>query len=103
MSYRMKITLPETVAARLAELAARTKEPPARVAAQMVRAGIGQANTSGKIEVDAPSGSDLATPGVEDAALTVIAAATLPRSMRRSSGSPRRTSPRTSSSSPSTA
>jgi hypothetical protein len=48
MSYRMKITLPEAIAVQLDELAAATNEPPARVAAQMVRDAIAQAAANGE-------------------------------------------------------
>jgi hypothetical protein len=51
MSYRMKITLPEAIARQLEELAARTNEPAARVAAQMVRDGIARTAASGEIDV----------------------------------------------------
>jgi hypothetical protein len=49
MSRRMKITLPETIAAQLDDLAANTGEPAARLAGQMVRAGIAEAAASGHI------------------------------------------------------
>ncbi len=49
MSRRLKITLPETVAVQLDELAANTGEPVARLAGQMVRAGIAEAATSGQV------------------------------------------------------
>jgi hypothetical protein len=49
MSRRLKITLPETVAAQLDQLAANTGEPGARLAGQMVREGIAEAATSGRV------------------------------------------------------
>ena len=45
----MKITLPEAIAMQLDELAAATNEPPARVAAQMVRDAIAQVAADGEI------------------------------------------------------
>jgi hypothetical protein len=49
MSRRLKITLPETLAAQLDELAANTGEPAARLAGQMVREGIAEAAASGQV------------------------------------------------------
>ncbi len=49
MSRRLKITLPETIASQLDELAANTGEPAARLAGQMVRHGITEATTSGQV------------------------------------------------------
>jgi len=49
MSRRLKITLPETVAAQLDEMAANTGEPVARLAGQMVREGIAEAAASGHV------------------------------------------------------
>lgn len=49
MSRRLKITLPETVAAQLDEMAANTGEPAARLAGQMVREGIAEAAASGHV------------------------------------------------------
>ncbi len=46
MSRRLKITLPDGLAAQLDELAANTGEPVARLAGQMVRQGIAEADTS---------------------------------------------------------
>jgi CopG-like RHH_1 or ribbon-helix-helix domain, RHH_5 len=43
MSRRLKITLPDGLAAQLDELAANTGEPVARLAGQMVRQGIAEA------------------------------------------------------------
>jgi hypothetical protein len=49
MSRRLKITLPETVAMQLDEMAANACEPAARLAGQMVREGIAEATTSGQV------------------------------------------------------
>lgn len=49
MSRRLKITLPETLAVQLNELAANTGEPAARLAGQMVRQGIAEAAASGQV------------------------------------------------------
>ncbi|MGH2903676.1 MAG: hypothetical protein ACRDK7_08855 [Solirubrobacteraceae bacterium] len=49
MSRRLKITLPEAIAAQLDELAANTGEPAARLAGQMVRDGIAEAAASGQV------------------------------------------------------
>jgi hypothetical protein len=48
MSRRLKITLPDGLAAQLDELAANTGEPAARLAGQMVRQGIAEAVASGQ-------------------------------------------------------
>ena len=53
MSYRLKITLPIVLAEQLNELAASTGEPAARIAAQMVRAGLAETPAS-RHEVRAP-------------------------------------------------
>lgn len=50
MSRRLKITLPDTLALRLDELAADTDEPVARLAGQMVRHGIAEAAASGQVQ-----------------------------------------------------
>jgi len=49
MSRRLKITLPDTLASQLDELAANTGEPAARLAGQMVRHGIAEAAASGQV------------------------------------------------------
>jgi hypothetical protein len=56
---RLKITLPESVALRLDELARSAGEPPAKIAAHMVRQGIADAETTRAIQERPPaSGSD---------------------------------------------
>jgi hypothetical protein len=50
-SRRLKITLPESVAAQLDELAANTGEPVARLAGHMVRQGIAEAAASGHVRI----------------------------------------------------
>jgi hypothetical protein len=49
MSRRLKITLPDVLATQLDELAANTGEPVARLAGQMVRQGIAEAATGGRV------------------------------------------------------
>src|ERR1700684_2683045 len=49
MSRRLKVTLPDTLALQLDELAANTGEPAARLAGQMVRDGIAEAAASGQV------------------------------------------------------
>src|ERR1700678_2685130 len=49
MSRRLKITLPDTLASQLDELAANIGEPAARLAGQMVRHGIAEAAASGQV------------------------------------------------------
>ena len=49
MSRRLKITLPDGLAAQLDELAAHTGEPVARLAGQMVREGIAEASPNGNV------------------------------------------------------
>jgi hypothetical protein len=49
MSRRLKITLPDGLAAQLDELAANTGEPVARLAGQMVRQGIADAAPNGDV------------------------------------------------------
>jgi hypothetical protein len=58
MSRRLKITLPEAVAAQLDELATNTGEPVARIAGQMVRQGIAEAAGGGNVR---PSLAELTT------------------------------------------
>jgi hypothetical protein len=52
---RLKITLPESVALRLDKLARSAGEPPAKIAAQMVRQGIAHAESNGAIQEPRPS------------------------------------------------
>jgi CopG-like RHH_1 or ribbon-helix-helix domain, RHH_5 len=62
MSRRLKITLPDALATQLDELAANAGEPVARLAAQMVRQGIAEADTSEHV----PAAHDQPAPVVLD-------------------------------------
>lgn len=55
MSSRIKITLPDEIAARLDELAAAAGEPVSRVAAQMVRDGLGKLTAAARGNGTAPA------------------------------------------------
>ena len=54
MSRRLKITLPDTLALQLDELAASTGDPVARLAGEMVRHGIAEAAANGPADRRAP-------------------------------------------------
>jgi hypothetical protein len=76
-SRRLKITLPETLGAQLDELAAKTGDPAARLAGQMVRDGLAEATANGRVrpahatptpaKIDLPEDeqSDLRAPWLE--------------------------------------
>jgi hypothetical protein len=61
MSSRIKITLPDEVAARLEEMAAVSGEPVARVAGQMVRNQLAKLATATRGSTSAPVDDELST------------------------------------------
>jgi hypothetical protein len=65
-SRRLKITLPETLAAQLEELAETTGEPAARLAGQVVREGIADAAANGQVRVSRPRPAPAALEAPED-------------------------------------
>ena len=66
MSRRLKITLPDGLAAQLDELAANTGEPAARLAGQMVREGITEATASGQVRAPRVSSAPAALEALEN-------------------------------------
>ncbi len=68
MSRRLKITLPDTLALQLDELAANIDEPAARLAGQMVRHGIAEAAASGQVHQPRPRPAAVALGAPEEEA-----------------------------------